>query len=100
MGTKTKNHRKENAKTRFETKSEAPKKQRWVPVHLRVCDDHPNTKLSSQYYPDLDLLIIKCPNKYCDQPNAEVEENFKRNKEERRRKWLEKQGLTEEEVSH
>ena len=81
---------KSNGKSKYYTDKPQIKTKRanFVPVHLRVCSDHRDLRLVSQYYPDLDTLIIKCPNKFCDQPSAEIVEEFKATKERRRKTWL------------
>lgn len=97
-------HQRANRKSRFfssESNTQESKKKgfqrpppagRFVPVHLRTCKYHPTTKLVSDYYPwPLDLLIIKCPQKFCEyhEDSTEIIENFRANKAKQRRYWEE-----------
>ena len=101
-------HQRKNRKSRFfssgnTSESQSPENKNkgyhrpaptdhFVPVHLRTCQYHPDTKLVSDYYPDIDLLIIKCPQRLCEyhSDSTELIENFRTNKAKKRRYWEEK----------
>jgi hypothetical protein len=65
------------------TKEEAPRR-----YGSNMCPTH-GTKLQSTYYEDLDLLLFKCRNKYCEDGHIIVEK-FQERKEKKRQVWLKK----------